>query len=239
MRNSFILLSLLALAACQGREVKTTGVVPEPLFTIEDCKVDMGGIQFTKMVNGADKAVTETDNVIRFDAPEGTDLFIDPNDGKLSQGTAKILLTEIDNSKPFSFSACLKPGFTPEGVYNAADLVVIANDTLWQKFCFEQDERGKHRVVTVRTIGTSDDNNHPEISQEYIYYKISSDTRTIASYYSLDGEEWQMVRLYKNNYPTRLYLGICSQAPQKGGCVSEFSQLSMRTESVADFRLGK
>lgn len=32
--------------------------------------------------------------------------------------------------------------------------------------CFEQDERGNHRVVTVRTI---------------------------ASYYSLDGKEWQML----------------------------------------------
>lgn len=46
----------------------------------------------------------------------------------------------------------MKPGFTPEGLYNAADLVVMANDTLYQKFCFEQDERGKHRVVALRTM---------------------------------------------------------------------------------------
>ena len=36
---------------------------------------------------------------------------------------------------------------------------------------FEQDERGKHRVVTVRTVGTSDDNNHEVIKQDNIYYK--------------------------------------------------------------------
>lgn len=36
---------------------------------------------------------------------------------------------------------------------------------------FEQDERGKHRVVTVRTVGTSDDNNHEVIEQDNIYYK--------------------------------------------------------------------
>ena len=38
----------------------------------------------------------------------------------------------------------------------------------------------------------------------------------IASYYSLDGKEWQMVRLYRNNYPKNLKVGISSQAPQKG-----------------------
>ena len=234
-------LAAMAIASCT-KAVKTTGEKSEnhtPVFQIENCDVKMGGLHFTKMANNADKSVKETNGIIHFDAPEGTDLFIDPNDGKLSQGTAKILLTEIDNSQPFTFSAKLKPGFTPDGLYNAADLVVVANDTLWQKFCFEQDERGKHRVVTVRTVGTSDDNNHQEISQDYIYYKISSDTRTIASYYSLDGKEWQMVRLYKNNYPKTLYVGICSQAPQKGNCKSEFSNVMLSTDNVGDFRLGQ
>ena len=92
-------------------------------------------------------------------------------------------MTTIDNTKPFTFSGRLKPGFTKDGLYNAANLMVVANDTLWQKFCFEQDERGKHRVVTVRTVGTSDDNNHEVIEQDNIYYKISSDTHTIASYF--------------------------------------------------------
>ena len=64
-------------------------------------------------------------------------------------------------------------------------------------------------------------------------------TRTIASYYSLDGKEWQMVRLYRNNYPKDLKVGICSQAPQKGVCVSEFSELSLSTETVGDFRMGE
>lgn len=47
-----------------------------------------------------------------------------------------------------------------------------------------------------------------------------------------------MVRLYKNNYPKELYIGICSQAPVKGECVSEFSELSLSTDNVGDFRLG-
>lgn len=231
-------LTIFSLTACTPSSEEAKEDIYEPAFRIEDCDVELGGIRFSKMVNNADKQVSLTDSVIRFTAPEGTDLFIDPNDGKLTKSTAKILLTEIDNTKPFTFSGRLKPGFTEDGLYNAANLMVVANDTLWQKFCFEQDERGKRRVVTVRTVGTSDDNNHEVIEQDNIYYKISSDTHTIASYFSLDGKEWQMVRLYKNNYPKELYIGICSQAPVKGECISEFSELSLSTDNVGDFRLG-
>jgi regulation of enolase protein 1 (concanavalin A-like superfamily) len=231
------LLTVLSLTACTPPNEEAKDDTYEPAFEIQDCDVKLGGIHFSKMTNNADKQVSQTDSVIRFVAPEGTDLFIDPN-GKLTKSTAKILLTEIDNTKPFTFKGRLKPGFTEEGLYNAANLMVVANDTLWQKFCFEQDERGKHRVVTVRTVGTSDDNNHEVVEQDNIYYKISSDTHTIASYFSLDGKEWQMVRLYKNNYPAKLYLGICSQSPVKGECVSEFSELSLSTDNVGDFRLG-
>ena len=230
-------LTILSFTACTPTTEQAKNNTYVPAFEIQDCNVKLGSIHFTKMTNDADKQVSQTDSVIRFVAPEGTDLFIDPN-GKLTKSTAKILLTEVDNTKPFTFKGRLKPGFTEEGLYNAANLMVVANDTLWQKFCFEQDERGKHRVVTVRTVGTSDDNNHEVIEQDNIYYKISSDTHTIASYFSLDGKEWQMVRLYKNNYPKELYIGICSQAPVKGECVSEFSELSLSTDNVGDFRLG-
>lgn len=230
--------SALALVACQQTKNESMETSHRPAFEVEACDVTLGGIHFTRMINGADKQVSEEEGIVRFTAPEGTDLFIDPNGGKLTQTSAKILFTEIDNTKPFTFSARIKPGFTEEGLYHQGNLVVLANDTLWQKFCFEQDERGKHRVVTVRTVGTSDDNNHEVITQDFIYYKISSDTHTIASYYSLDGKQWQMVRLYKNTYPKNLLVGFSSLAPVKGECVCEFSELSKSTDNVSDFRLG-
>lgn len=97
-----------------------------------------------------------------------------------------MLLIPTDNTKPFTLTAKVTPEFTSDGLYNAADLFVYVNDTLWQKLAFEQDEYGNHRIVTVRTQGTSDDNNHDKIDAKSVYMKISSDTRTIASYYSLD-----------------------------------------------------
>ena len=240
MKKTILLSALtLTLVACGGKQAipPVEEAVNEKLT---DCDMTISGIHFTKALNGADSQVTDSAGIVTFRAKPHADYFNDPNDGKLSQSDAAVLLTEVDNTKPFTFSARLKTGFTEDGLYNAATLFVYANDSLYQKFCFEQDERGNHRVVTVRTVGTSDDNNHEvQNDTEHIYYKISSDARTIASYYSLDGKEWQMVRLYQNNYPDRLYLGICSQAPQSDECVSIFDQLSLTTDNVSDFRMGE
>ena len=240
MKKMILLSALtLTLVACGGKQAipPVEDAVNEKLT---DCDMTISGIHFTKALNGADGQVTDSAGIVTFRAKPHADYFNDPNDGKLSQSNAAVLLTEVDNTKPFTFSARLKSGFTKDGLYNAATLFVYANDSLYQKFCFEQDERGNHRVVTVRTVGTSDDNNHEvQNDAEHIYYKISSDARTIASYYSLDGKQWQMVRLYQNNYPDRLYLGICSQAPQSDECVSTFDQLSLTTVNVGDFRMGQ
>lgn len=203
------------------------------------CDISVGDIRFTRSINGADTLVTVADNgEITFLAGENKDFFCDPN-GKLSNNTAPILLTEIDNTKPFTLMAKVQPEFTPTGIYNAGVLYLYEHNTHWQKFCFEQDERGNHRVVTVRTIGTSDDNNHDVVSgQDFVYFKYSSDTQTIASYYSLDGKEWQMVRLYRNDYPKRLFVGISNQCPKDKGSKSVFSELTLSQNAVSDFRMG-
>lgn len=204
-----------------------------------DCDITINNINFTKSINGADKMISVTDGVVTLKANPYADFFIDPNE-KISQDDSGILLTEIDNTKPFTFSGKVTSGFLTEGgLYNAATFFVYANDKLWQKLCFEHGDHGEHRIVSVRTVGTSDDNNHDVVdTAKSVYFKISSDTHSIASYFSLDGQKWQMVRIYKNEYPSRLYLGICSQAPQADECVSLFEELSLTTDHVDDFRLG-
>ncbi len=202
------------------------------------CDITIGNIHFTKSVNNASSSISiEENNKVIFTTGEKTDYFSDPN-GKLSNTTAPILLTLVDNSKPFTFTAKVTPGFTENDVYNAGVLYVYVNDSFFQKLCFEQDERGKHRVVSVRTMGTSDDSNHDIVVQPYVYMKISSDTQTIASYYSLDNKNWQMVRLYENNYPSEIWLGVSTQCPIGKGSMSIFEEIILKKESVSDFRLG-
>ena len=232
----------------QGCQQKTDGQAQEEPVKVEDaasitnmaeCGIRLGGLVFTHALNGADTCVkVKEGNVLEFRCTENRDFFRDPNEGKLTNATLPILLTEIDNTQPFTFTAKVTPEFTPHGLYNAADLIVFANDTLWQKLCFEQDERGQHRIVSVRTQGTSDDNNHERLTASSVYLKISSDTHTIASYYSLDKKEWHMVRLYKNYYPAKMWVGISSQCPKSGTCTSLFEEVTLEQTNVGDFRMG-
>lgn len=244
MNKSIIIAAglMFTLMSCRQnpQEKSDTTPVTETTSKMElaDCDINFNGVRFSKSLNGGDSLVQVQDSVLTFSCPEGRDIFNDPN-GKLSNHTIPAVLAEVDNSKPFTISVNVCPGFTSYGTYNAAELLVFANDTLYQKLCFEQDERGNHRVVSVRTVGTSDDNNHDVISEDSVYLKISSDTETIASYYSIDGKEWHMVRLYKNNYPSNLLLGIANQAPVKGECTSVFSNMIFRQNNVSDFRMGK
>lgn len=206
---------------------------------LSECEVHFGDITFSHALNGADTCVTvRDDSTLVFRCTEGRDFFRDPNEGKLSNHTLPALFVQVDNTRPFTLTAKVTPEFTPEGLYNAADLVVYANDSLWQKLCFEQDERGNHRIVSVRTQGTSDDNNHEKITGTTVYLKLSSDTHTLASYYSLDRKEWHMVRLYQNYYPAQIWVGIASQCPKSGTCNSLFENIALQQTAVEDFRMG-
>ena len=238
------LMGTLALGSCQQRESQNS---KEPTVTakkistknITECNIQFGNLTFTHALNGADTCITvKGQDKLEFRCTEKRDIFCDPN-GKLTNNTVPILLSMIDNTQPFTLTAKVTPGFTKEGLYNAADLFVYVNDTLWQKLAFEQDEYGNHRIVTVRTQGTSDDNNHDKIDAKSVYMKISSDTHTIASYYSLDKKEWHMVRLYRNEYPDQIYLGISSQCPQHGGCTSIIEDITLSHDNVGDFRMGE
>ncbi len=213
-----------------------TSCTSTPRVSGEKCDVNIAGIHFTKSVNGAESLITLADNGnVQFKSEGGKDFFSDP-DGKLSNNTAPILLSKIDNTKPFTLTAKVTPEF--KKMYDAGTLYLYVNDSFWQKFAFEMDERGKVRIVTVRTIDYSDDNNHDIIPQESVYMKISSDTSTIGFYYSLDNLEWQLARLYKNNYPKELWVGIGAQSPMGDGTVIEFEGCSLTIDHIKDFRLG-
>ena len=242
--HAIIILGLSALTSCNTKNETAKTAMKEETKTDSafvngsPCDIKLSSIHFTKAVNGADTLIkTEANEKVIFKAGEKSDYFSDP-DGKLSNTTAPMLLSEVDNTKPFTLTAKVTPEFTEKGLYNAGVLYIYVNDSFYQKFCFEQDERGNHRVVTVRTMGTSDDNNHDIVKQPFVYMKISSDTKTVASYYSLDKKNWQMVRLYKNNYPKKIWMGISTQCPVDKGTQSIFEEINLEEKSVSDFRLG-
>lgn len=198
-------------------------------------RIVLPGITFNLALNRAEEHVKVVNGRLTLSSPAKRDNFRDP-DGKLSNNTAPMLLSEIDNGKPFTFTAKVTPTFLD--TYDAGALYIWVRDDLWLKMAMERDERRRTRLVSVRTTGTSDDNNHDVVTAKSVYMKISSDTKTVGFYYSLDSKEWQLIRLFKNEYPDTIWLGASSQSPVGNGNSSTFENIVLTQASVSDFRLG-
>jgi hypothetical protein len=198
--------------------------------------IALPNITFTRSLNGAADNTKIANGKLTLASPAKRDNFRDP-DGKLSSNTAPVLLTEVDNKKPFTLTARITPTFVE--TYDAGALYIWVKDDLWLKMAMEMDERHLTRMVTVRTTGTSDDNNHDVVTAKTVYMKISSDTQTVGFYYSLDGNSWQLIRLFKNDYPDRIWLGISAQSPLGNGTSAMFEDVSLTSTNITDFRRGE
>ena len=220
--KELLLLTALTLFGCSNTKEQTM---------IETQKCDVG--IFTHSVNSP-KCHLQNDTITIHSGAKAD--FFNAPDKSARTANAPLLLKEIDNTKPFTFTTIVKPDF--KNTYDAGAVYLFYNEDLWQKFAFEMDERGYTRLVTVRTIGTSDDNNHDSITQEKVYMKISSDTQNIGFYYSLDGELWQLARLYRNEYPEKIYIALSSQSPIGDGIAAQFTGIELTENSIKNFRLG-
>lgn len=201
------------------------------------CDITIGGVKFDKAKNEQNGTIAVQNDTLKFVAGPQTDFFRSP-DGTVVDNSP-VIFTEIDNTKPFTFTAKVNPQFTAGGTYSAGVLYAYENGSHSQKVCFEQDEYGDHRVVTVRTIDTSDDNNHQSIPGNTIYMRLSSDGKTLGTYYSEDGKKWHMARLYKNDFPQTLLLGLSSQSPKANEHTCYFTEVSIVDRATSDFRNGR
>ena len=192
---------------------------------------------FTQSLNQAkeNSKVFGSDSLEMVSSPE-TDFFIEPGQPPYNKANAPLMLMPVDNAKPFTFSIKVNPTHLVK--YDAGMAFLYVNDSEWLKFAFEVDERMIGRIVTVKTKGFSDDNNHDVIPEKSVYLKISSDTKVLGFYYSLDAKTWQLVRVFKNEYGENLKIGIGTQSPAGKGNKSIFSEFQFTETSVKDFRMG-
>lgn len=205
-------------------------------FQAEDCSVYLNNVGFTKSLNNClSSTFIEDKGRLSIKSGPKTDFFNEP-DGTANYSNAPMLLSRINNSLPFTFSVKITPQFVT--TYDAGALYIFTDNDRWQKFAFEMDERGIKRIVSVRTILTSDDNNHDAVAGKSVWMKISSDTKSIGFYFSTDSLSWQLARVYKNSYPPGIWIGISSQSPLGNGTTTIFEECLLTKESVKDFRKG-
>lgn len=221
--------------ACKENKSSADNPTVKEKSAEEECSIKLSRVHFTKSLNGAIKNTVTNDSVITITSDAKRDYFNDPNGDSFN--TAPVLLSKVDNTKPFTFSAKVTPTFIT--TYDAGALYIFSTDQLWQKFAFERDEKARTRIVSVRTIDTSDDNNHQVIDQNSVFLKITSDTKTVGFYYSTDNKSWNLARLYKNQYPASIWLGISSQSPVGEGNSTSFKDCSLENIAIKDFRMGE
>lgn len=198
--------------------------------------ISANGITFQRQLNGGAAATQTSPDGVTIASGAKTDFFRE-TDGVTAYANAPVILTGIDNTRPFTFIARVTPELG--ATYDAGALYFWTRDDKWLKFAFERDERGLSRIVTVRTDGTSDDNNHDVVSAGSVFMKVSSDTVSLGFYYSVDGQSWQLVRVFRNHYPARLWLGLSAQSPTGAGNWARFEAVQLTNLSVSDFRTGQ
>jgi uncharacterized protein len=235
MKKYIGFLILLALSCKNVPEQKTVSEEPKQKVIFEQLSEKYPF--FTEGVNGPmGECVEIKDNKIIMTASKETDFFIESGLPPYEFANAPLLLKSVDNTKPFTFSFKTTPVHTVK--YDAGMAFIYINNKEWLKFAFEADERLNHRIVTVKTKDFSDDNNHDVVKSLSVYLKISSDTKVIGFYYSVDAKEWQLVRVFKNEYPSVIKVGIGTQSPAGNGNQSIFEDLQFTEQSVKDFRMG-
>jgi uncharacterized protein len=192
-------------------------------------------LHFDTSLNNTQQQTQKESNRMILSSTKETDYFIEPG-GTYERSNAPLLLKKIDNTKLFTFITKLTPEHNVK--YDAGMAFIYVDEKHWLKFAFEADEQMNTRIVTVRTNEYSDDNNHETVKEKTVYLKISSDTKSIGFYYSTDVPAWHLVRVFKNEYPQTIYVGIGTQSPAGNGNKTIFEGIELSRSSVKDFRSG-
>src|SRR5688572_26976197 len=127
MKTTQLILSLAAALLLTGCSTKS-----EPVG--QECSIKLNGIHFTRSLNNAANNSAVDNGIITIKSDARKDYFNDP-DGKLSNSSAPVLLSSVDNTKAFTLVAKVTPEF--KATYDAGTLYIFSTNNLWQKFAFE------------------------------------------------------------------------------------------------------
>lgn len=190
---------------------------------------------FDTSLNNAKQQIQSAANNFTLTSTKETDYFIEPA-GAYEKANAPLLLKKIDNTKPFTFITKFTAAHKVK--YDAGMAFIYVDEKHWVKFAHEADERMNTRIVTVKTDRSSDDNNHEIVKEKTVYLKISSDTKQVGFYYSTNGTVWNLVRIFKNEFPQTIYVGVGTQSPAGNGNKTIFEKTEFLNSAVMDFRTG-
>jgi regulation of enolase protein 1 (concanavalin A-like superfamily) len=204
------------------------------------------GVPFPLVPSSADRwRVDESAGAVTVSAQAHTDIFIDPGSGSAGAGAAvnaesllnAATLLGDGPAGDFQLSARVTAGFT--ATFDAGVLLLWLDERHWGKLCFEFSPAGEPMVVSVVCRGVSDDANAFTVPGGSVWLRVSRVDRVYAYHASLDGQAWQLIRVFALADETSGdKIGFAGQSPTGDGCSVTFDEIRFRPERLADLRDG-
>jgi uncharacterized protein len=188
----------------------------------------------------AEWTVNEADGVVACLAHPHSDIFIDPSSTTPLSAESLLNAVTLLGSPPegdFQLSARVTVEFAE--TFDAGVLLLWVDDRHWGKLCFEYSPQGNPMVVSVVARGVSDDANAFVVSDHSVWLRVSRLDDVFAYHASLDGRQWQMVRVFTvTDGPASVTIGFEAQSPNGEGCRAEFDDIRFLRERLGDLRDG-
>ncbi|QOS79502.1 DUF1349 domain-containing protein [Paenibacillus sp. JNUCC31] len=164
----------------------------------------------------------EDDNVLVIETPPKVDFFKDPG-GKHVAHSAPFLYMDVAST----FELTTQVEVDMLHLYDSGCLMIMADENNWAKLCFESNGQHSTIVSVVTQNGMSDDCNSERVFVEQPYLKITKVDKVISFYYSLDGEEWKLIRYFGMVDKEKVIAGVVAQSPTGNGCRVSFKHLKL------------
>ncbi len=180
------------------------------------------------------------DGVLTVYAPAQTDYFNSPvkENGAFPEPVANASLYYTELTGDFVFKTKVQLEF--KNFYDAAALLVYENENVWAKLALENSDLPcrKPAVVSVVTNRISDDCNGPVMEGNSVWFQVSRVDDCFAFHYSVDGKEYQMVRVFTLPVGKTVKVGFEAQAPMGEGGNRYYSEISIENKRVQNVRAG-
>lgn len=212
-KQLFLIVFLLSAFCLNGQEVYRVKNLPYNL----------------KWTNKPVSFLIESDSIVVV-ANAKTDIYNAPDGGSKSSGAHRLLFAADEN---FVLSTKVNVDFRQK--WDAGALFVQFDESHWVKLAFEQDYRGRKRIVSVVTRDVSDDCNSVVLSVNTVYLQIARMGNQFFLYYGADGKSWDLIRVCSLKSGQPLWAGFLGQSPIGNGCRSVFSEMNYLPGKMKSF----
>ncbi|MBN1579151.1 MAG: DUF1349 domain-containing protein [Anaerolineae bacterium] len=183
--------------------------------------------------NAPERWVLLPDGSLRVFVPPEVDYFRNPN-GQQVVDSAPFLWLSVEGDFVARMRVC--PAFT--STYDAGALMVRHDEAHWAKLCYEATDFGTHAVVSVVTNGLSDDANGVDLDVDAVWLQVVRQDNVFALHYTIDGQNWRMVRYFTLPVPHQIKVGLVAQSPVGPGTTIDFGGFEVESRRVANLRAG-